>query len=106
MKEKIKSFFKKLCNWRFLVSFGLAWMITNGWAYIFIGVGSFCNIDWMLAIGTTYMAFLWLPFTPEKLITIPLAIVIVKILFPKHTDLHQELENERIKLKENKKNKK
>jgi hypothetical protein len=48
-------------------------MITNGWAYVFIVIGSTCNITWMLTVGTSYQAFLWMPFTPEKLVTIPIA---------------------------------
>lgn len=87
MKEKIKEIFKKviqfLLNPRFLFCFGLAWMITNGWCYIFIGVGTFYDIGWMLAVGTTYLAFLWLPITPEKIITIPMAIAFLKLFFPK-----------------------
>ena len=87
MKEKIKEKLKKilqfLLNPRFLFCFGLAWMITNGWCYIFIGVGTFYEIGWMLAIGTTYLAFLWLPITPEKILTIPLAIAFLKVFFPK-----------------------
>ena len=113
MIAKIKLFLKRLCNWRFLVCFLIAWMITNGWAYFFIGFGTFCNIGWMLAIGSTYMAFLWMPFTPEKLITIPIALFLLKILFPKQKELHKKMqeENEKIKKeeqekKEKKKNKK
>ena len=58
-------------------------MITNGWCYIFIGVGSYYDIEWMFYTGTTYLAFLWLPITPEKIITIPLAIGLLKLFFPK-----------------------
>ena len=87
MKEKIIDKLKKIVNFilnpRFLLCFGLAWMITNGWCYIFIGVGSYYDIGWMFYIGTTYLAFLWLPITPEKIITIPLAIAFLKVLFPK-----------------------
>ena len=87
MKEKIidklKKIVKFILNPRFLLCFGLAWMITNGWCYIFIGVGSYYDIGWMFYIGTTYLAFLWLPITPEKIITIPLAIAFLKVLFPK-----------------------
>ena len=72
-----------LLNPRFLLCFGLAWMITNGWCYIFIGVGSYYDIEWMFYVGTTYLAFLWLPITPEKIITIPLAIAFLKWFFPK-----------------------
>ena len=87
MKEKIKEKLKKiiqfLLNPRFLFCFGLAWMITNGWCYIFIGVGTFYEIEWMFYVGTTYLAFLWLPITPEKILTIPLAIAFLKVFFPK-----------------------
>ena len=86
-KQKIAEWLKKilqfLLNPRFLLCFGLAWMITNGWCYIFIGVGSFYEIEWMLYVGTTYLAFLWLPITPEKIITVPIAIAFLKWLFPK-----------------------
>lgn len=102
MKEKILFWLKRLCNWRFLICFGLAWIITNGWAYIFIVIGTSCKIKWMLAIGTSYMAFLWLPVTPEKLITIPIAIFLLKLLFPSSKQLQQELEEEKKKLKNKK----
>ena len=105
MKKTIKLFFKRLCNWRFLVCFVIAWMITNGWAYLFIGFGTVCNINWMLAIGSAYMAFLWLPVTPEKLITIPIALFLLKIIFPKQKELHRQIEEENKKLKEENKNK-
>ena len=54
--------------------FFLAWMITNGWSYIFLAVGYLKDIPWMLKIALGYQAFLWLPVTPEKLITIPIAV--------------------------------
>ena len=87
MKEKLKETIKKivqfLLNPRFVLCFGLAWMITNGWCYIFIGVGTFYDIGWMLAMGSVYLGFLWFPFTPEKIVTVPLAIAFLKWLFPK-----------------------
>jgi hypothetical protein len=52
------------------------------------------NIKWMLSIGTSYLAFLWMPWTPEKLITIPIAIFLLKILFPKQKKLQEELKKE------------
>jgi ABC-type multidrug transport system fused ATPase/permease subunit len=88
------NFLKKLCNWRFLICFGLAWIITNGWCYVFIFLGTTMNIKWMLSIGTSYLAFLWMPWTPEKLITIPIAIFLLKILFPKQKKLQEELKKE------------
>ena len=82
-KMKLQTIVKFILNPRFLFCFGLAWMITNGWCYIFIGVGTFYDIEWMFYVGTTYLAFLWLPITPEKIITIPLAIAFLKVFFPK-----------------------
>lgn len=83
IKEKLKKLIEFILNPRFLFCFSLAWMITNGWCYIFIGVGTYYDIEWMFYVGTTYLAFLWLPITPEKIITIPLAIAFLKWFFPK-----------------------
>jgi hypothetical protein len=71
------------------ISFGIAWIITNGWAYIMLGIGIYGHINWAKIIATTYLSILWLPFTPEKLITIPLAIWLQKILFKKEVATHE-----------------
>lgn len=68
-----------------LISFLLAWFITNGWSYILLGLGIWLDITWAKAVSGAYLTFLWLPFTPEKLITIPLALFIQKVLFRKST---------------------
>jgi hypothetical protein len=36
----------------------------------------------MIAVGGAYMALLWLPFTPEKIITCAIAIALLRWLFP------------------------
>ena len=82
-KEKLKKVIAFLLNPRFLFCFGLAWMITNGWCYIILGIGAAYDIEWMIYVGTTYLAFLWLPITPEKILTIPLAIGFLRLFFPK-----------------------
>ena len=64
-----------------IICFILAWMLTNGWSYVFIAIGFIFNIEWMSTIGLSYQAFLWLPCTPEKLVTIPLAIWFDKLIF-------------------------
>jgi len=38
-------------------------------------------LGWLRGVALTYIGLLWLPFTPEKLITIPLAFYIQKVLF-------------------------
>ena len=51
------------------------------------------------------MTFLWLPFTPEKLITIPIALFLLKIIFPNQKELHRQIEEENKRLKEETKKK-
>ena len=86
MPKKIKHWLKKtamfLLNPRFLLCFGIAWMITNGWSYVLFGLGTFLNVGWMMAVGGGYMAFLWLPISPEKIVTVVIAIWLLKRLFP------------------------
>ena len=76
-------YIKPFLNWRFIISFGIAWMITNGWSYVFVILGPILQLKWMTTVGLSYQAFLWLPVTPEKLVTIPIAIWFHRILFPK-----------------------
>lgn len=71
--ERIKNYLKPFLSFKFLLCFFLAWFITNGWSYIFIIIGTACDIDWMFNVGAGWQAFLWMPFTPEKLVTIPMA---------------------------------
>ena len=71
--SRIKNYLKPFLTLKFLLCFFLAWLITNGWSYAFIIIGWCCDIDWMFNVGIGYQAFLWLPLTPEKLVTIPMA---------------------------------
>ena len=86
-KEKIKKWIKTvigfILNPRLLLCFGIAWMITNGWAYIVLGLGIFLNSVWMQAIAGAYLGLLWIPMTPEKIITVAISIFLLRILFPK-----------------------
>ena len=91
MKEKIiaklKHYLKTavlfVLNPRLLLCIGIAWLITNGWSYIMLGIGTFWGIGWMIAVSSAYLAFLWLPATPEKIVTVAIAIVLLRFLFPK-----------------------
>lgn len=82
MREKIKKIAQFLFNPKFLLCFGIGWMITNGWSYILFAFGTFLKIEWMIYIGGGYMALLWVPGTPEKLITFAIAIFLLKRFFP------------------------
>lgn len=86
MKEKIKNFLKKailfIANPRLLLCFGLGWMITNGWSYVLLALGTWLQIGWMIAVSSAYLAFLWLPISPEKIVTVAIAMWLLKVLFP------------------------
>ena len=82
MKEKLKKILWFFANPRLLLCLGIAWMITNGWSYIFVAVGTALGIGWMAAVGGAYLTFLWVPFTPEKILTVIIAILLLRKLFP------------------------
>lgn len=87
MKETTKSKIKKavqfITNPRLLLCIGIAWIITNGWSYILFSIGTYYKIGWMLAVSGAYLTFLWLPISPEKIVTVTIAIALLRFLFPK-----------------------
>ena len=82
MKQKIKKVFQFIANPRFLLCFGLGWIITNGWSYILFALGMVLDVNWMKAVAGAYLAFLWLPISPEKIVTCASAIALLRWLFP------------------------
>lgn len=80
--EYIKKFLLLVFNPRFLLCFGAAWMMTNGWSYVCLAVGTLLSFEWLIAVSGAYLALMWLPFTPEKIITVALAIFLLKRWFP------------------------
>ena len=84
--DKLKSNLKKtlqfFANPRLILCWVIAWVITNGWSYILFGVGTYFEIEWMVAVSGAYLAFLWLPISPEKIVTCAIAIALLRWLFP------------------------
>lgn len=109
MKEKIKKIFQFIANPRLLLCIAIAWFITNGWSYIIFGLGTLFGIKWMMAVGGAYLAFLWLPISPEKLITFAIAIALLRLIFPNDQKTlavlrrHHEKTKEKIRLRKQKK---
>lgn len=118
---KIKEYIMKLVKnvWEFVVNprlwlcFGLGWMITNGWSYIMLVLGTYYGIEWMMVVAGAYMSFLWFPFTPEKAVTLVIAIALLRFLFPndkrslqKLKDLQAALKRETARKKEKREQKK
>ena len=85
LKQNLKKTVQFIANPRLILCFMIGWMITNGWSYIMFGLGTYLGIEWMIAVGGAYMALLWLPFTPEKIITCAIAIALLRWLFPNDT---------------------
>ena len=92
---KIKTYISPFLNWRILVIYVPIWFLMSGWTYLFIFLGTKHNIGWMLAAGTFWATVLWLPITPEKLITIPLTMLVyVKLFGHREEDKLQCMVNE------------
>ncbi len=81
-KEKLKKWLMFFCNPRLLFCFGLAWLVTNGWSYIMLGFGTYLDISWMIAVSGAYLTFIWLPISPEKIVTIAITMALLRVLFP------------------------
>ncbi len=82
MKDKLMKILGFILNPRLLLCLGIGWMITNGWSYVMFAVGSLFNIEWMIAVGGAYLAFLWLPVSPEKIVTVAIAMGLMRYLYP------------------------
>ena len=104
MKHILKKITRFIFNPSFLLCFGIGWMITNGWSYLLFAFGTFLKIEWMSYVGGSYMALLWIPGTPEKLITFAIAIFLLKRLFPHDEKTLGVLKELHAKAKTHKKN--
>ena len=82
LKQNLKKVLQFIANPRLILCFMVGWMITNGWSYIMFGIGTYLHIEWMMAVAGAYLALLWVPFTPEKIITCAIAIALLRWIFP------------------------
>lgn len=82
MKEKFKKILQFFANPRLLLCVAIAWLITNGWSYILLGIGTYWQISWMTVVAGAYLTFLWLPISPEKVVTFAIALGLLRWLFP------------------------
>ncbi len=82
LKQNLKKALQFIANPRLIICFMIGWLITNGWSYILFGIGTYLEIPWMIAVSGAYLAFLWLPISPEKIVTFAIAIALLRWLFP------------------------
>ena len=111
MKGRIKKILQFALNPRLWLCVGIGWLITNGWSYIMFILGTYLGVRWMVAISGAYLAFLWLPISPEKIVTFAIAIALLRFLFPNDTktlgvlrQLHQKAKAVIWRKKKNKNN--
>ena len=71
-----------LLNPHLAICFFIGWIITNGWAYVALGVGTYYEYKWLVAIAATYLAILWSPLCAEGILTFLIAIFLMQKLFP------------------------
>ena len=100
IKPTLKKWVMFILNPRLLLCFGIAWFITNGWSYLMLGLGIHFDITWMAALGGAYLGVLWIPFTPEKILTVIIAFGILRLIFPKDEKTLAIIEGEFRRLKE------
>lgn len=99
LARKAKKLLWFCLNPRLLLCIAIAWFITNGWCYLFLLLGGLLHIPWMTAAGGAWAMLLWLPFTPEKILTLFLAILLLRFLFPKDEKTLQVLKGELARIK-------
>lgn len=83
--KTLKKLLRFVANPRLILCIAVAWMITNGWSYIVFALGTVFEIQWMIAVAGGYLAFLWLPVSPEKIATLTIALMLLRWWFPDDT---------------------
>lgn len=82
IKSTFRMLLRALTNPHLLICCAVAWFFTNGWAYCALGIGTYFGIKQLTRIAMIYLGLLWMPGTPEKLITFGLAMIFLKWWFP------------------------
>lgn len=79
--KKIGVYISPFLDIKLLLVYTPIWFLMSGWTYLFIFLGMKYNMQWMLIAGSTWAGILWLPCTPEKIITIPLTLYLYTKIF-------------------------
>ena len=65
MKKKLLKLLKTLKNFfvnpHLVICFAIAWIITNGWAYASLVLGTRFGIKWLTVVAGAYIAVLYSP---------------------------------------------
>lgn len=82
ISNKLKTVLEFLFNPHLLICFGIAWFITNGWSYLLLAIGTLLQNEKLCSVAIGYLTILWIPFTPEKIVTAAIALWFLKLFFP------------------------
>jgi len=85
LKKKIKPYLTP----KMLLVFGGVWLVTTGWAHVFLIVGTMYDISWMYKVGIGAEVIMWNPFVNEKLVTIPFSIWLYKKIFKEEIKMEE-----------------
>ena len=86
---------KPYFTWKMAPFLAIAWMITNGWAYVFVTLGPIIGASWMTWIGGIWVSFLWFPFTIEKPVTLAIAGLLYRLVYRDKFKKNQDPREER-----------
>lgn len=93
-KKLIKKLWIYLCpylNWRFVLCYFIPWCFTNGWAWVGTILLPIIGPNWFTITATSWMAILWMPWMPENIVIIPIAMLIHRKLFKNDEKTQQQL---------------
>ena len=88
--QAFKTKMRPYMTWKMLMVFGVVWIATTGWAWVFLILGPILHIPWMTRVGGGAQIFFWNPFINEKLLTIPFSIWLYKKIFKEDPKGHEE----------------
>lgn len=79
MLKKLWLAVKPYCTWKMLPIALSIWVLTNGIWYVFAVMPQ--TPLWLRGIALGYLAFLYVPFTPEKIVILVLAPIIYRWIY-------------------------
>ncbi len=83
LKAALRKLISYIKDWRTFIAFGLSALIVNCWGLPFLLI----DAGWSKAVFGTYIAYMCIPFLN---LTIPLGILLKRILFRKRGDNDKE----------------
>lgn len=89
----VKEFLLFILDWKTVLCYLPFWFIAVGWTYTAILLGN----DWVKIVASAWLTILWMPWCPEKLITVPLALWLKSILFKRENN-NNNMATQNIKL--------